>query len=286
MNGWELYDTTTQWGDYGSWSDWTTDYVAGTDIRKVETKKQYSYRDISYKTEYTNWSGWSGWQDSPVSETDLRDVETRTLYPYYYFYCKRCGDGTRWYSYGQPCGVCGTIMEYSYNNVVWLTNPWSEAVHYRPYGRDTGKYVIHIDTKAYWTWTDGSPKTQYRYRTRSATQVPVYSNWSSYSDTVYTKSATREVQERTVYRYCDKSNVTTYHFYRWGDWTSWSTSSVNETTDKQVQSNTFYRYRDKVSTTTYYFRRWSDWSDWSTTFVSASDEIEVETKTQYRYKSK
>ena len=120
-------------------------------------------------TTQTNYSDWvvGEWQDSQKATNDLCQlIETRTLYPYFYYYCKKCGDTTRWYKPGDGCGKCGTVMDSAYCKIVWLTNPWSEATHYRPFGQDTGYYAIHIDTLAYWKWTGGSPKTQYKYKTR------------------------------------------------------------------------------------------------------------------------
>lgn len=98
-DGWTKYDTTYSWGDYGSWSSWSTSAVSNSDSRKVETKTQYRYRSISYSTEYTGWSSWSSWQDGYVSETDLRDVETRTVWGYYYYPCPSCG--AHMYGYGK-----------------------------------------------------------------------------------------------------------------------------------------------------------------------------------------
>ena len=193
----DTYEKYTEDAYYG----WSTTKPTGVSEDLIESKKQYRYRTISCSTEYTSWGSWSDWQDSAVTKTELTDVETQTLYPYYYYYCKRCGDGTRWYSYGSGCGACGTIMESSSGTVVWLTTPWSEAVPYNPYGTATGKYAIHVNGLAYWKWTDGSPKTQYRYRTRSLYQVTNYGNWTDWSDTVYTSSSVREVESRTLYRY-------------------------------------------------------------------------------------
>lgn len=193
----DTYEISTS----GKYSEWSTTKPTGVAENLIETKTQYRYRSIEYTTTYSDWGSWSSWQDSSVSETNLRDVETRTVYPYYYFYCKKCGDSTRWYSYGGNCGACGTTMESSSGTVVWLTTPWSEAVAYRPYGSDTGKYAIHINGLAYWKWTDGSPKTQYRYRTRTETETVSYGSWSSWGDTAYTETSSRDVETRTIYRY-------------------------------------------------------------------------------------
>ena len=194
--GYTYENYTTE--EYG---DWSTTKPIGVSEDLIENKTQYRYRSISYSTEYSSWGAWSAWQDTAVSATELKEVETQTLYPYYYFYCKVCGDGTRWYSYGGKCGNCGTVMESSSGTVVWLDTSWDLATPYRPFGSDTGKYAIVLNGLTYWKWTDGSPITQYRYRTRTAQQVANYGQWSDWADDVYTQSSERDVDTRIVYRY-------------------------------------------------------------------------------------
>ena len=49
-DGWELEDTTYDYGNYGSWSNWSTTAVSKSESRQVETTTQYRYRDKKYKT--------------------------------------------------------------------------------------------------------------------------------------------------------------------------------------------------------------------------------------------
>lgn len=294
LSGWELYDTTYSWGNYGSWSSWSTTPVSGSSSRKVETKTQYRYRSISYRTEYTDWSSWSDWSDSYVSGSDLRDVETRTVWGYYYFQCPYCGCHWHghtyvycWSSWGVGgCGASTPIPESSAHQI-WSTISWSDAGLQEWHG--TGKYYTYnINGERVFKWDngDGDPKTQYRYRTRSTRQVAEYGSWSSWSDSPVSASSSRDVEKRTVYRYCDRSQVPTYHFRRWGSWSSWSDSAVSSTSQRQVETGTYYRYRDQVTSTTYYFQRWTDWTDYDETPITASDTVEVRTQTQYRYRSR
>ncbi len=288
MSGWTLYDTTYSWSDYGSWSSWSTASVSGSDSREVETKKQYSYRDISYTTEYTAWSGWSDWSTTRQSTNDLKKEESRTAWGYYYFQCPSCGVHMHGWDITCPkwAGGCGNAyIPESSAQIIWSTVSWDAAGLKDWHG--TGKYYTYIDGQLVFKWPEGgSAQQQYRYATRSTKQVTSYSSWSSYSDTVYTASSTREVREQTVYRYRDRSQVATYHFYRWGEWSDWSTANASASDDRQVENQTYYRYRDKVSTTTYYFQRWSEWSDYSEIVVTPSDSVEVKAKTQYQYKPK
>lgn len=283
-SGWTLYDTTYSWGSYSSWSDWSTTSASNSDSRKVETKTQYRYRNISYSTEYTSWGSWSSWQDAAVSETDLRKVETRTLYEYYYYACPGCG--SHLYGWAFNCFDCGTyIPDYAFNQV-WGTTPQSQ-MGFTPFPRNTNYSYAYYDGQIVFRNRNGdNSKTQYRYATRSTQQVANYGSWSGWGDTAYSNSSTREVDTRTVYRYADRSQIATYHFYKWGNWSNWSTNAVSSTNDRQVEDATFYRYRNQVKTTTYYFRKWTDWTDFSDGVVTPSDTVEVQQKTQYRYKSK
>ena len=289
MSGWELTDTTYSWSDYGPWSSWQTASVSSSDSRKVETKTQYSYRTKSTSQQYSSWSGWSGWQDNSVSSNDLRKVETRTVYMYCYFQCAYCGN--HWHGYGFPCytwgGGCGqgTIQESSYHEV-WGTTPQSQ-MNWQDWHGTGHTYAYYNGERVFRNiHRPNASKTQYRYATRTISDVTTYSDWSSYSDTYQSSSSTKEVQTRTVYRYCDRTQVPTYHFRRWGSWSTWTTQAINSSSTRQIESSTFYRYRDKVDETTYIFYRWSDWSDWSETPIEETDSNEVEEKIVYRYKSK
>lgn len=270
LSGWTQYGSPSS--SWGSWSSWSTSPVSQSSNRKVETRKEYRYRNTN-SGGYSDWGPWSGWQDTPVSENDLRDVETRTVstMSYFYYQCNDCG--MRWYS--TPCKGCGgsnTYYRTGSNSLIMDPVPFEGY-----YQSNDGSGMVFMNSP------NGTSKTQYRYRTRTQLSGSTGS-WSSWGTTPYTTTSTREVESRTVYRYCDK--VTTYSYYRWGSWSSWSASSVSENSNRQVETKTFYRYRDKVSATTYYFRRWTEWSEFTDSEVTPSDTVEVKTQTQYRYKAK
>jgi len=291
LSGWSLYDVSNSWGSYGAWSSWSTTAVSSSESRQVETKTQYRYRSISSSTQYSNWSSWSSWQDSYVSTTNLRDVKTRTAYYYYYYKCPNCGAHMHgWgecYTWASGCGykgsdfVYGTIVEF-YSDV-----PYSDASDFLGVGR---KYSDSTEYGRAFTWYSDSqfyksPITQYSYRTRSTQNVTNYGSWSSWGDTAYSNSSTRQVETRTVYRYRDRSQDALYYYYRWGNWSDWVDVKVTADSDREVESNTFYRYRDRNKVATYYFYRWGNWTGWSTNAVSSSNDRQVETNTFYRYRN-
>lgn len=64
LEGYTLYDTTWEWGEYGPWS---------------------------------------AWQKNAISENEAVKVETRRMYSYYYYLCKNCGYHHPWQQYCK-CG--------------------------------------------------------------------------------------------------------------------------------------------------------------------------------------
>lgn len=289
LSGWTQYDVSYAWSDYGAWSDWSTGYVSSSDSRMVESKTQYRCRDISYVQRYTDWSGWSGWQSDPVSSDSLTDVQTRTVYGYYWYQCPNCGAHMHGWGFTCPtwAGGCGKArLESEHWHTLWSTTPPSSVSFGDWYG--TTHYYAYVDGVLVFRWDYGNPgpQTQYSYRTRSTYQETNYGSWSGWGDAYYSSSSTREVESRTVYRYCDRAQTATYHYYRWTDWSGWSTTETFANNDRQVETATYYRYRDKEYEPVYYFFRWTDWSEWSTDAISASDTVDVELKHQYRYRLK
>ena len=163
-NGWTLYDITTEWSDYGSWSSW---------------------------------------QDSSVTADDYTKVEKRTVYGYYYFKCGKCGAhmhgyGTCW----TWAGGCGAKTYESGWTAMHHPTSWNNAGLKDWHG--TGKYYTYLDGQLWFKWPEGGSKTQYRYCSRTKNTVYHFYQWGSWSDwsTSYVSAnSERNVETRTVYRY-------------------------------------------------------------------------------------
>lgn len=54
VEGYTLYDTVSNWGEYGAWSDWSNSAISPSDARQVETQTV----PATYKTQY-NYSRWT-----------------------------------------------------------------------------------------------------------------------------------------------------------------------------------------------------------------------------------
>lgn len=208
----------TVWSD---WSEWTDSAVSPSDSVLVESKTQYRYSDkqtttstnaslsgwtqTGSSTSYGGWGAWSAWQTNSVGGTDTREVQTSTVYGYYYFRCPSCGA----HMHGWPtcftwAGGCGkNTLNESHGVMMWSTTTWNNAGLYEFHG--TGKYATdNLGGGRWFKWNDnGTPRTGYRYRTRSKTITYSYykwSDWSSWGDTVYSANNNRKVETRTVYR--------------------------------------------------------------------------------------
>lgn len=309
LSGWTQYNEARTWGDYGSWSDWTTNLIEETESKKVQTKTQYRYRDWIYTSSDngnlsgwtcydigTSYGSWSDWGDSYISETSARQVETRDVEDgkSYYFahYCTGNVPGAQWKTYPTNRSADETFNA----NCTYHELGWFDSLSKFEYRHTIGGYEGYIYypngrydcSNSCWTWyllnTSVNYKTQYRYRNIYYTYYYMkQGDWSSWSDDYAAPSGDREVETRTLYRYCTRDQIVTYYFYRWKDWSSWSSTPVSGNDLRQVQTRTLYSYRDRSSVPVYHFYRWKDWSDWSDNPYTDSNTRKVETKTFYRF---
>lgn len=308
LDGWTLDNVSSSWGDYGAWSDWSTDYAAASDSRKVETKTQYSFRDketnsstvpivgrywthYDTRTVYGSWSDWSDTKDAitPVgAEWDTRQVSTGTRY-YMAHYCTGyTGDN----STGYRTSNWKFNSQCSYHALGWFDNLDKFASYEGDYlynGSSPSNCYRCSNTCYRWYIMDTEEVYKTQYRWRSVTTVYYYyhwGNWSSYGDSYISSNSDREVRTRTLYRYCDRAENAAYQYSRWTDWGDWSETAPTPGTDVEVETALFYRYREKVSTPVYSFERWTDWSDWTAQKTDGSETTQVEEKTQYRYRAR
>lgn len=287
LSGWTLFDEETVLGEYDAWSAWQTQRVDVTALREpqIETKTQYRFRDIGVHSGYSDWSAWSAWQDTAIYSDDYTQVEQRTLYEYGYYYCYSCG--AHWHGYGFPCGMwgneCSAEIQQSSWTTVWGTTPQSE-MGFKDWHGTGYTYAYYNGELVFRNIYGDYSMTQYRSRTWTAGETVGYGDWSEWSDTRSYGSSTREVEERTVYRYRQRSETTLYHYEKWSDWGQWQTEPITESEDIQVERGVFYRSRERTAETEYYYERWPEqWSGWTPRRIDPADSVMVETCVQYRY---
>lgn len=139
LSGWEQYNSTWVWGDYGNWSSWQDGWVGSSDSRAVETRSVYV--SSNYKTVYRYY----------------RRANS-----------EHAGTGSPYYSYG------GNLYTYSfdyelekqagkdYSYTLWCNCGGGYHTVWR-----YGSLDMHAMPYTESVWASDNYKTQYRYRDRS-----------------------------------------------------------------------------------------------------------------------
>ena len=128
--GWEQYDSSWRWSDYGSWSSWQDSYISSSDYREVGTQSV----PASYTTTYYYWRY-------------ATEQYAATAYNYH-------ANGTNYYEY-----TSSSDLSY-YNSAAGGTPSYK-------YYFTSGRWCPVFRQDNYARQTVSSYKTQYRYRDRS-----------------------------------------------------------------------------------------------------------------------
>lgn len=171
LSGWTRTNSTTSYGDYGSWSEWQNGEVSSSNTRQVETR----WIQPTYRTEYN----YSRYNEYDVNTTGRRGWNGPTRGNWGGHYCQY------------------------YEERGWSTEQLSQT------GSDSG-YAIYggnwyNENSRQVQVAEGY--TQYRYRDREEIityYYERYTDWSSYSDSRPTSYSNREIQTKTEYRYRTK----------------------------------------------------------------------------------
>ena len=298
MNGWTLVDSSTSFGDYGSWSNWSTDEYYESETREVESKTQYRYRDcwaesysypiyndnyvlVDTETTYGPWSDWTS--TASPSDATVESDSYSEIVGYRYLighYCTGNVDGAQYMTASSSNTGNSAFNEHCiYHELGWYDSLSS-------FTSGNGGYIGSTCSNTCWTWyimaEDPVYQDMYRYRNVGTTYYyNVLGGWSDWSDT--RPSNDSNIETRTVYRYRDRTATTTYYYERYGNWSDWNSIQQTASESKDVEQRTVYRYRDLKSSTIYRYSRWSAWSDWRTKPMDSEEDIEVETRLAYRY---
>lgn len=211
---------------YAHWTEkpasgWSDTVPAGAKIS--DQKKQWRYRDKQTTTNTstsmsgweqngvanTSYSSWSGNKSSttrPTTSDTLQIVDQYTTYNYYH-YCNYYDN--QWNTDSIACGSSSQYHSFSTtaplpdcpDNILGADQGGrlSEA---RGWRNGSPKHSCGVHDK--WIWWLESTTTTYIYQTRTKTVTYNYwrwGNWSSWSDSQYFSSNTRQVETRTLYRY-------------------------------------------------------------------------------------
>ncbi len=268
MEGWVLYDETNSWSDYGAWSEWSTNAVTSSDSRNVESKKQYSYRlkettssassslagwtqTGSEITSYTAWSENKTTTTKPTEGNTLKIISSTSKTTYnYYHYDNTYTDGTNGIdSVPSGSGNGQTIKKNNAYHTYSTTKPLSK-VSFADIGGKQG-YGSHAcaNNWNYWFLSGSTTTTTYTYQTREPIYTYYYEKWGAWTgwsdvDASQGVGGAKETQTRTIYRYRDRSLITTYHFMRkvYGAWSNWSETPCESSDTLDVETRQVYIY--------------------------------------------
>lgn len=190
-----------------------------TTAAKSTLHTEYRYREKSFTTssksslsgwtlydttyEWSNYGSWSGWSTTKYSSSNTRQVDSRTTYRFYAFKCTKCGNRD---PYNTPCDNCKTSQYFQWVELWYPTKGNSMTKHTLSTVPD--KYYVYIDGVMWWFERDG------------------------YSDGQGGKGQ----PSRTEYRYRDRTQIATYHYYKWSDWSQWSTTPVSSSANREVET--------------------------------------------------
>lgn len=301
MDGWNLYKTEEEWGEYGTWSDWNTVETEATNTVKVENKDQYRYRDKQFTTsnkselsgwiaagndyEWSNYGAWSDWSSTAVSESETRKVETKTQYRYQ----------DRQTTTGSNSTMAGWTL-YDTTSTWGNWSEWTTNVLTAGEGEE-------VDTKV-----ESITKTTTVYQYFNCYWVDPTGDWRETSLSLIERNYSGYSQRGTItltdYRYTgtftgSSSSPKTNRKYNvlysaeyssplpYSENEGWRDSSGQvwwQDCSKEVsETETVIYYRKRAKVNTYHFYKWGTWSGWSDTAVTPTEIKNVETRILYRF---
>lgn len=299
MEGWEKGETTEK-GETGQWSAWSTNPVQASDTREVEKQTRYRSReqktmtgssseksgwtlyDTTYKNNgYGSWSSWSIYY--PDSAAD-REIDRKTQYSYRTkSYSQQYTDWSSWSSWSFNSVSSSstrdvqtrTVYMYCYFQCEYCGNHWhGYGFPCYTWGGGCGKGTIQ-ESSYHEVWGT-TPQSQMGFQDWHGTgHTYAYYNGERVFRNVYSPNASD-----TQYRYRTRSTETVINY---SSWSSYSDSYVSENSSREVRTRTLYRYRDMQKIPVYHFKQWGEWSGWSTDIISATDSRQVESRVFYRY---
>ena len=141
-------------------------------------------------------------------------------------------------------------------------------------------YIVANDSSNY-NRTGGaySEKAQAAVTQEVSSTTSYWNDWSEWSTTVYTESATKNVESKVQYRYRDKQTTTskdsnlsgwtktgsTIKYGPWSSWSGWKETKENSTATKDVQvdTRTAYKYQHYCDGTGKRMAPFKDYSSWA-----------------------
>lgn len=326
LPGWTYYDTVITKGEFGDWSEWSTQKPDEKSAREIENKTQYASSDYQttnseqasmdgwkqiktetkYRDEYGNWSEWS---ETAQTKSDIRNVESKNQYQYRTknwttqvnngalsgWQCdtsKTQASYGQWTEYGEtPISASSTLDVTTETRTRQVqTGTKYKYYHYKYWGP---KY--NLPEGWYYTWA-----ARGEYSSKETTSPLAQSNppggglWDGKmqgfggkgGDLWFLESTSPIMGNENYTVYLTRPITTTYYFWQWSGWSNWTDGTKNGDSNTEVANRTMYRYQDKIAYNWYTYERWTDYTAWSDTPITETSTKKVKTQTIYKYRDK
>ena len=244
------------------WSDWSTTPFEETGDNEVESRTEYSYRNVREDTGNTSLK--PDWvtlmKDNAILHGE--DYLTRlndTSYIGSYLNAKRTDNSSSvsWssWSWNQVAAFDteskrrdidknpNAVKSYNYKTQYNYNRYSNKASGGSRFGPCAGTWnSTYCGNYQEYGWTDSPLSLQYtKYSSQVGGNYSMYGSSSNPWYNQWTRSVVASTNYGTQYRY--KDSTYTYYFYRWDDkdWSDWSADAVTETDKREVQTRTVYR---------------------------------------------
>ena len=323
LPGWTYYDTVITKGEFGDWSDWSTQKPDEKSAREIDSKTQYASSDYQttsseqasmngwkqirtetkYRDEYGNWSEWS---ETAQTKSDIRNVESKNQYQYRTKNWTtqvnnatlsgwQCDTSKTEISYGQWTEYGETPISGSSTLDVTTETRSRQVQTGTKYKYYHYKYIR--DGATWYTWAYRSDGTYLTKETTSPLQRSYPDNgtlWDGVKegfggrggDLWFLESTTPIMGNQSYTVYLTRPITTTYYFWQWSGWSNWTDGTKNGDSNTEVANRTMYRYQDKIAYNWYTYERWTDYTAWSDTPITETSTKKVKTQTIYKYRDK
>lgn len=289
--GWTQYDSVTVQGEFGPWSEWSTEQPAEGANREIEQKTQYAYSDYETVTlldqssyqgwvlkgaptptyELNDWGAWSEWLTEKPADSTYREINQKTQYQY---------QQRTWQAQANNPNLAGytrddsrTIVEYGEWSD-WSENIVSESSTLQV-ENSTGSRKVQTGTTYTYNYFRWYCNGQFSYREDYAEQL-------GGGDASYSSATSTVPYAEDGRKYTDPNTKEVWILYKDANGSLWFQGKTTETPIMSTQ--TYPICRSRTITTTYYFYQWSNWSGWGDNAISSNADTNVDTRTVYQYR--
>ncbi len=293
LPGWTYYDTVITKGEFGDWSDWSTQKPDEKSAREIENKTQYAssdyqttnseqasmdgWKQIKTETKYRDkYGNWSEWSETAQTKSDVRNVESKNQYQY----------RTKNWTTANTSQKSGWTWAYKTEGAACNYSDWTENVLT---GSDGDSQRVVVESRQNQRQVKTGTTTYYdyyKYEVRLGNQYG-YSYREDYARALLKGGTVSKATQTLTYEL--KKNGRSYTAYdtkiKYDEYEGqWFLAGTR--TEDNYTTQTYTEYRSYVIPYTHYFWQWSGWSNWTDGTKNGDSNTEVANRTMYRYQDK